>query len=550
MTSSPDLLTRCFTNCRRILGQSAWERILSALDTPSPRAFIRELQTAVENGTAPLYLPDLARVELKGHELQERPHASPDPISKTIVNPELTLLPVNWLHLTSLLDKTKDTGEETPVQQQGHILIWRHPATGKRHCRYAVEDDLLALKLVVETVDVREAARLGKTPRKHILAVLHRAIRQGLLIAPQTGIQRDPRVYSDRDRHGPFGSADVFTLQWHITQACDLHCRHCYDRSERSRMPLKQALALLEDLFDFTRAMHVRGQISFTGGNPLLYPDFMALYTAAADMGFTTAILGNPTDSDTLDALKAIQSPTHYQISLEGLEPYNDYIRGAGHFNRSLAFLDLLREKGIYAMVMLTLNRDNMDQVLPLADILKGRADGFTFNRLAMVGEARNLSLPEPADFQAFLQTYLEAASYAPHLTLKDNLFNIFKLQSGESPIGGCTGYGCGAAFNFVSLLADGEVHACRKFPSRIGNIKTASLLEIYRSSRAEQYRSGSTACRGCSLFSLCRGCPAVVYGMGLDVFNDRDPFCFFTGAPDLNRFPSRGFQNDADDTS
>ena len=32
-------------------------------------------------------------------------------------------------------------------------------------------------------------------------------------------------------------------------------------------------------------------------------------------------------------------------------------------------------------------------------------------------------------------------------------------------PFGGCTGFGCGAAFNFMAVLPDGEVHACRKVP-------------------------------------------------------------------------------------
>jgi hypothetical protein len=52
---------------------------------------------------------------------------------------------------------------------------------------------------------------------------------------------------------------------------------------------------------------------------------------------------------------------------------------------------------------------------------------------------------------------------------LKDNLLNLVLAEGGEAPFGGCTGNGCGAAFNFVTLLSDGEVHACRKFPSPWG---------------------------------------------------------------------------------
>jgi radical SAM protein with 4Fe4S-binding SPASM domain len=93
--------------------------------------------------------------------------------------------------------------------------------------------------------------------------------------------------------------------------------------------------------------------------------------------------------------------------------------------------------------------------------------------------------------------------------------------------LGGCAGFGCGAAFNFVSLLPDGEVHACRKFPSLIGNIFSQSLREIYDAPVARRYRAGSFACRECRLRPACGGCLAVSHGFGLDVFTERDPYCF-----------------------
>ena len=110
---------------------------------------------------------------------------------------------------------------------------------------------------------------------------------------------------------------------------------------------------------------------------------------------------------------------------------------------------------------------------------------------------------------------------------LKDNLLNIIRREKGSAPFGGCTGHGCGAAFNFLALLPDGEVHACRKFPSLVGTIIENSLYDIYHSELAERYRTGSRACRDCSLNVVCRGCLAIAHSRGLDVFTDKDPFCF-----------------------
>ena len=110
---------------------------------------------------------------------------------------------------------------------------------------------------------------------------------------------------------------------------------------------------------------------------------------------------------------------------------------------------------------------------------------------------------------------------------LKDNLINIIRHQNGDAPFGGCTGYGCGAAFNFLTLLPDGEVHACRKFPSLIGNIGEADLYDIYHGNLAGRYRAGSRACGDCSLNIVCRGCMAITYSLGRDVFTEKDPFRF-----------------------
>jgi selenobiotic family peptide radical SAM maturase len=324
-----------------------------------------------------------------------------------------------------------------------------------------------------------------------------------------------------------FVATELFTLQWHITQTCDLHCRHCYDRSDRTSLTLEQAMAIVDDFYEFCSRMHVRGQVTFTGGNPLLYPHFNAIYRAASQAGFGIAILGNPSPKGRIAQLLDIAHPHYFQISLEGLEAHNDYIRGRGHFQRSFAFLDDLQDLNVYRMVMLTLTRDNLDQVLPLADLLRDRTDHFTFNRLATVGEGAALRMPDIHEFQAFLKNYAQAAAQNPILGLKDNLFNLINQETGEPLIGGCTGFGCGAAFNFLALLPDGEVHACRKFPSPVGSIHRSSLYDIYHSEQATRYRAGSRACAGCSLNLVCRGCLAITHSLGLDVFTDKDPFCF-----------------------
>ena len=476
----------------------------------------------------PGYTADLVRLEWLCHRTKTDTTDAAVPVAELTVNPSVTLLPLTWKNLASFFDAQAD--RDQPYEAPTHVMTWRHPHSGRLFCREALENDLLALKIAVEQIQPREAARQGQVTPGEIQAVVDQAVAQGILLAPDSRVRRSVRAQTAKQPElKPFLAADIFTLQWHVTQDCDLHCKHCYDRSRRVSLPLDKAQAVLDDFYAFCRQMHVRGQVTFSGGNPLLYPHLDKLYRTAHKLGFGIAILGNPTPVEQLRGLVEIVPPLFFQISLEGLEAHNDFIRGPGHFKRSLAFLDDLRELGIYSMVMLTLTRDNLDQVLPLADLLRERTDAFNFNRLAAVGEGSGLLMPTKDDFKTFLRDYQKAAESNPILGFKDNLFNLINRENDSALLGGCTGFGCGAAFNFLSLLPDGEVHACRKFPSLIGNIQAESLYDIYHSQAAARYRAGSAACESCEKNLVCRGCLAVAYSLGLDIFTEKDPFCDLT---------------------
>jgi len=468
---------------------------------------------------------DLARIKEAQALVRSAPAPSVVDIDRLAVNPSLQLVPTAWRRLTCLLE-VDPANYRPPEPGEEMVLVWQSPRDGRMHTEEALPDDLIALKMVVEETDPLTAAREADIPVAIIDNAIRHAVSRGILLAPLSRIRR-PESFQGAETGERLLSAGVFTLQWHITRECDLKCLHCYDRSDRRSVGLAEGLRILDQLRDFCLSHFVRGQVSFSGGNPLLHPEFTALYRAAAQLGLATAILGNPTSAQRLAELTAIQVPAYFQVSLEGLEDHNDRIRGAGHFRRTLGFLDIMRAQGVPSEVMLTLTRENLDQVLPLGDLLRDRTVSFTFNRLAQFGAGAELALPDKEDYAAFLADYLAAMPENPVLALKDSLFNIALEKENLELFDGCAGYGCGAAFNFVALLPDGEVHACRKFPSPIGTLNNATLTEIYHSRAAASYREGSSACKDCALRAACRGCPAVTAGCGGNPLADRDPFCF-----------------------
>ena len=523
---SPEL-EALYPACKSFLKKEVWEGILGLI-SDKPETFPDFLAHGLEGIELPEFLADLARLEWNYRQTRSKQNEILKGVSHLQLNPTVHLLQLGWKNLPSLLNPTEGSPSVKPEKGEGFALLWKNPHGGEAKVQTASSEDLLVLKVMVEGISSEAVAAEGKIPVGAVDGMIDRAVERGILLRPPSLIRRDPGPFSS----GEFGeeqflASPVFTLQWHITQACDLRCKHCYDRSQRSSMSLDQGLAVLDDLRAFCRSRNVKGQVSFSGGNPLLHPRFLDLYRAADERGFSTAILGNPAPEERIEEILAIQRPVYFQVSLEGLPEHNDSVRGEGHFERVMAFLKVLRQREVYSMVMLTLTRDNLNQVLPLAQVLRGHADLFTFNRLSRVGEGSKLSLPDPKSYAKFLEEYVEAAEANPVLGLKDNLLNIVYRKKGLPPFGGCTGYGCGAAFNFMALLPDGEVHACRKFPSLVGSIFEKGLGEICDSELARRYRTGPLACRSCDLRPVCRGCPAVIFGSGLDPFQDRDPFCF-----------------------
>lgn len=517
-----------FPTCISLLGPNAWQRIMAEVgDDMRPEGLPVVLTKQDEPGLA--FLSGLASIELARYQV--RSSAPPTVGSDTpILNQTLQIITVPWKNLVPLLSRSKSCDLARVIPRDENILVWQVPVTGEVRTLAAESGDLLAIKLIVEGIKSVDAASEAGAAVGIIDAMLRAAIRKGLILAPPSKLLRETAI-AKLSPDECYSAAEVFTLQWHLTQDCDLHCRHCYDRTSRPAFPIKRAMSLLDELSAFCCSRFIRGQVSLSGGNPLLYPHFTDLYHAAAERDLMIAILGNATDRATIERIVTIKMPVYYQVSLEGLEAGNDEIRGGGNYRRTIDFLRMLTEIGVPNMVMLTLTRQNMNQIIPLAEQLEGVTGGLSFNRLALFGEGASLELPTPAEYQAFLELYVRALEDHPVLSLKDSLLNTVFERDNSGLFGGCAGYGCGAAFNFVSVLSDGEVHACRKFPSLVGNILTDSLEGVYASKAASRYRSGSTSCAGCALNAVCRGCPAVTASLGLDPFIDKDPFCLRTTA-------------------
>ena len=181
---------------------------------------------------------------------------------------------------------------------------------------------------------------------------------------------------------------EYFAFQWHITEACDQRCKHCYiyalgSHAKFQAMALEDMVWVIENCQAFCRKAGRLPYFYLTGGDPILHPQFWQLAGLLKERDLPFAILGNPfhlTD-DVCQKLRD-HGCRKYQLSLDGLRETHDRIRRPGSYDETLAAIPLLRRAGIHVALMATVSKWNVQEIPALVDVaVEHQADIFAFAR-------------------------------------------------------------------------------------------------------------------------------------------------------------------------
>ena len=339
-----------------------------------------------------------------------------------------------------------------------------------------------------------------------------------------------------------------FFIQWHLTENCNLRCRHCY-QGERSveELPLadiKRTAAEAADLIsEWSEAYGIvfRRSMNLTGGEPLLRHDLFDIVEDVKARGFEVHLLTNGTLVDRVRAERmAALGVDGVQVSIDGPQEVHDVIRGAGSFAASAAGIGHLVDCGLAVTLNVTLSRSNaghMDRIIAFASHSGARRIGFS--RLVPAGKGRTLisemlSRDELALLYASLQ---DRALIGMELVTGDPVAG--QLRNKGSATNGDAGdiamSGCAAAISGLTIRSNGNVLPCRRLPVTLGNVQSDSLRQIWTDSPVLEALRDRKRYRGkcgiCSRWALCRGCRAIAYAWsranGGDDFLADDPQCF-----------------------
>jgi 12,18-didecarboxysiroheme deacetylase len=180
---------------------------------------------------------------------------------------------------------------------------------------------------------------------------------------------------------------------WNTTRRCNLHCVHCYsrsnDRCDPDELTTAEGMRLIDDLGRFQCPV-----LLLSGGEPLLKADLLSLAGHARDRGLRVVLSTNGTliHEQTARALHGI-GLSYVGISLDGLREYHDGFRGVkGAFDGAMAAVRRCQDAGLKVGLRFTIHRGNAPQIPAIFDLVEQeRIARICFYHLVYAGRGSRL---------------------------------------------------------------------------------------------------------------------------------------------------------------
>jgi Fe-coproporphyrin III synthase len=322
------------------------------------------------------------------------------------------------------------------------------------------------------------------------------------------------------------------TVIFFVTSHCNATCETCFYWDELNRqgdLSWEEIVKLSESSPQFT-------DLWFSGGEPTLrkeLPEIIDLFVKNNGVSY----INLPTNGLKPHRIQEVaehslrENPElelHVNISIDGLREYHDFMRGVpGNFDKALESSLLLRQlKPQYGLRLIVnintvINRDNLDEILPLAELIRFErlADGHYFNLIR--GDAKDPGLRK-VEREKLRRIYASLPdiqwSYADGMfNDKSRVLKWFKkmlyvgtltfhhrtqFENVEGPARWpmpCTAGETSAVIDF-----DGRIRAC-ELRQPLGNLRDVDMnLKIFWESPVRRSEPDRIACDQCWCTHVC----------------------------------------------
>jgi heme b synthase len=352
---------------------------------------------------------------------------------------------------------------------------------------------------------------------------------------------------------------------WETTAACNLRCCHCRrtevaDEISPDELSTAEAERLIDELAEWGRTILV-----LSGGEPLLRPDIFRLMSYASKKDLIVALATNGTLIDQSVAKRIWESGAdRVSISLDGADEstHDAFRRLPGSFRSALAGIQALRAEGVPFQINVTVAKHNADQLDAMVELAKDlEATALHLFLLVPVGCGMEIAEEQTLRADAYEETLnwlydterrekgLQLrATCAPHYFRVVRQRQVANGDQDDRSSGRPAGHpgsgeghprgalhaatrGCLAGTGVCFVSYSGKVYGCGYMPIEAGDLRQATLAEIWQESKLfAQLRDLSGLkgkCGRCGFGKVCGGCRARAYGSTGDYLAE-EPFCAY----------------------
>jgi radical SAM protein with 4Fe4S-binding SPASM domain len=319
--------------------------------------------------------------------------------------------------------------------------------------------------------------------------------------------------------------------QLELTYRCQFDCVHCYCQGCADRKEELTATAWKKILAQIQKAGCL--WLGFTGGDPLIRPDFLEIYSYAKEKGFLVTILTNGygLTKDIINYL--VKSPPYsLEITVNGLtrKTFEGITRKEASWARVMANIKELKKSKLLFYIKsncLSLNCHEVAKIKQWVDRLLGKVkrQRYYFSYDHDISPRLNGDL-SPCEYRVQPERISQIVSQDQDL--RQEYKDYLNCEFPPVPKGKQFLYQCSSWKNQFFVGPYGRLKFCQfsdKFSVDLKNVPfSKGFYEIFPRISREKFKTDSK-CKTCSSRMICNWCPAKAY---LETGNEESPVPYY----------------------
>jgi radical SAM protein len=335
-------------------------------------------------------------------------------------------------------------------------------------------------------------------------------------------------------------------VYWEMTQACGLACKHCRAEAmptpDPSELNSVESMGLLCQIASFGDPLP---HLILTGGDPLRRKDLFRVIDDARELGLEVSITPSATPELTGEALAKLKAHgiQSLGLSLDGsCAARHDAIRAIpGCFDRTMEAARCAGRLALPIQVNTLVAQETADDLPAIYELLKTfPVMRWSLFFLISVGRGRALQEVSPEHGEQIMNWVLDLVPGAPFAVKTTEAPSYRRLALDKMRTAGMPaaerkqssvykGFQIRDGHGIVFVSNKGDIYPSGFLPLPCGNVRTTSLVEVYRNApifqalhSPEQFKG---KCGECEYCHICGGSRARAFAHTGDAL-ESDPFC------------------------